>query len=204
MKLIDLIEILPFKANIDLIVKSDDTNHFEYSIKFDLGTYNFMKNIKDTPYRCPFEKYLQRDVKEINTYNISENICENYSSKTFYKVILKEEEQHIDKSIDTEKTIEIPFDLKFLVDDLGSSALVRKDNKIYIVKRRKNPDTTSYNKICIDNNLREDFFADVKSILGSETKTYKLLSTGKTADMYYKWDKKMTEIYNSLANNKIK
>ena len=199
----DIIDVLPFKSNIDIVVKRDIDSHYEYSIKCDLGAYNFMKNIKDAPYTCPFHKYLDREVDTLETYTVTENICENYVTKTVYKLILKEEPKKVDKDIPQVETPQIPLDLKLITTISGSSALVRTGNEIKIVKRRTANECSTYNKICIDNDTREEFFASVKQEYGLDTPNYKLVNEGEASNTFKVWDDYMTNTYLKWAKDFI-
>lgn len=203
MKLTDLLEILPFKANIELIIKQDSNSNTEYIIRFDLGTYKFMRGIKDAPYTCPFEKYKSREVDKINTYNIVDNIAENYTIKNVYRVTLKPETKDEKNISDNTESLDISLNLKLPTYDMGTSALVRKKNEISIVKRGKITEESTYHKITIDNNLREEFFADIKRVRGENTKIYKVCESDLTSDLFKKWDDIMNSLYKERAQKYI-
>ena len=81
----------------------------------------------------------------------------------------------------------------------GTSKLIRISKKqiIKIVRRKNERDNINrVDSVCIDNELREQFFADCKQTqYFKNMKKYEIMNTEKDKNIYNKWDFIMDEVY---------
>ena len=89
---------------------------------------------------------------------------------------------------------------------IGTSKLIRIPKKqiIKIIRRKGTTDNSNkQNSVCIDNRLRESFFADCKQTQHfDDTKLYEIMYNEFDKDIYNKWDSIMDNIYkNGLEEN---
>ena len=84
----------------------------------------------------------------------------------------------------------------------GTSRLLRiPKNQIIKIVRRKGliDDNNRFNSVCIDNRLREEFFADCKKSYNfqnmQETTRYEIENIEEDKNLYEKWDAIITKIY---------
>lgn len=201
MTLQDLIGVLPFTADIEIIVDSPENTHSTYRIKMCLRDYNFLSKIKNSHYICPCEKYLNREVDKVDTFNIIEGIN---TIKTVYTISLKKPQ--IQEKAHTEVLLnknDIPLNLKVPVGvDIGTSALVRQRDKIFIALRKSSHDFSTMSRVCIPNSVREKFFDTIRTVYGQNTDTYVLYRDSNT-EIFDEWDKFITRLYLTQAANYI-
>lgn len=89
--------------------------------------------------------------------------------------------------------------VNYASDCIGTSKLVRIPTRqiIKIARRRNDRDNVNkVNSVCIDNRLRELFFADCKKCQHfQETNVYELMYSKQDRNIYEKWDAIMDEVY---------
>lgn len=153
----------------------------------------------------------KRDIMFTTYENEHSKVCKEFDSiferrRMWNELLAKREEEESKKaeelcaqliekpaSNDREKT-------SYKSSVVGTSRLIRIPNKQIIKITRRKGKSDSQNRpncVCIDNLLREEFFADVKKTsYFKDRKVYEFIYTEEEKEVYEKWDKKITEIYN--------
>ena len=141
-----------------------------------------------------FDKIFKRRESNRELKEQFSNIIKNQnfpltaSKNKMNKIAQKEEEK---------KEYIIPTSYKSIIN--GTSRLIRISKKqiIRIVRRKNEKDNINrVDSVCIDNELREQFFADCKQTqYFKNMKKYEIMNTEKDKDIYNKWDFIMDEVY---------
>lgn len=104
---------------------------------------------------------------------------------------------HLNETVSTSNPKE---KISYKSSTVGTSKLIRIPGKqiIKITRRKGSNDTLNRpNCVCIDNLLREEFFTDVKKTFYFKNyKVYEIMCNEEDKEVFEKWDKKVTEIYN--------
>lgn len=152
----------------------------------------------------------KRDIMFVKYENSDSKICKEFDKifarrKTFVerqeKRLAEESVSEREKSEYTKPAIDIKRAPSYQSSMVGTSRLLRIPSKqiIKICKRKgKSDNYNKQNSVCISNECRERFFADVKKTEHFKSShQYELLNSNEDARIYEAWDAHITKIYNA-------